>query len=222
MYLIKYDRKSIRIRNSGKNKKLRKKLFCLSLQCCYSEHTVLLLLFCVQSLWQWINIWLPSDDFATTSNLCCITFEDIRTTFTKPECIMAVLVVMQNVNVWNCFSFKLILVSLNNGQLMYGKPCTVFKWQPCWELFFKAQGFPYQLSHNHITNVTSIHILCGLVQLNLDEDQGIVQGLLTEWLLHGRNVLIWPSTKFEGHSGLMTTCAISAYHQVIWIKSSYA
>jgi hypothetical protein len=125
-------------------------------------------------------------------------------------------------NVCNCFSFKLILVSLNNGQLMYGKPCTVFKWQPCWELFFKAQGFPYQLSHNHITNVTSIHILCGLVQLNLDEDQGIVQGLLTEWLLHGRNVLIWPSTKFEGHSGLMTTCAISAYHQVIWIKSSYA
>ena len=125
-------------------------------------------------------------------------------------------------NVCNCFSFKLILVSLNNGQLMYDKPCTVFKWQPCWELFFKAQGFPYQLSHNHITNVTSIHILCGLIQLNLDEDQGIVQGLLTEGLLHGRNVLIWPSTKFEGHSGLMTTCAISAYHQVIWIKSSYA
>ena len=118
-------------------------------------------------------------------------------------------------NVCNFFSFKLILVSLNNGQLMYGKPCTVFKWQPCWELFFKAQGFPYQLSHNHITNVTSIHILCGLIQLNLDEDQGIVQGLLTEGLLHGRNVLIWPSTKFEGHSGLMTTCAISAYHQVI-------
>ena len=117
VYLIEYDRKSIRIRNSGKNKKLRKKLFCLSLQCCYSEHTVLLLLFCVQSLWQWINIWLPSADFATTSNLCCITFEDIRTTFTKPECKMAVLVVMQNVNVWNCFSFKLILVSLNSGQL---------------------------------------------------------------------------------------------------------
>jgi hypothetical protein len=80
--------------------------------------------------------------------LPCVSFSlqyiSNKTTIFQNITLKSIHVRFVTVNGCNCFSFNIVLVSPNNGQLCMVNSTQSSKGGHLQNFFFKAQGFPYQ------------------------------------------------------------------------------